>query len=589
MGKLLLICRLAGRDLWRRRAEAALMLIVITAATATLTMGFALSGTTSNPYLDTRAVTAGPDVVAQSGIPASGGSPHAGGPPASLTALEHAPGVTGHSGPYPALSPALGANGHAVPAAGFSVEGREQGRASLDQPKLTQGSWVRPGGVVVEPTYAAELGVRTGDRITLDGRPFRVAGLAVTAAWPSVNAPGLIWMTTADARSLATAADPLSYVLNLKLADPASATAFANARGPSDLYLSSWQQISSHDARQLQLEQEALVLGSWLLAMLAIASVAVLVGGRMAEQTRRVGLLKAVGGTPKLVAAVLLAEHLAVALLAAAAGLAVGWLAAPLLTSPADGLVGAPGTPSLTALTVGVVVAVALAVAVLATFVPALRAARTSTVAALADAAHRPRRRAWLITASRRLPVPLLLGLRLAARRPRRVVLSAASITITVAMIIGVLSMWQRGQVSRVPGGLINPVDTGIRQVLLVVTVVLVVLAAVNVVFVTWATALDSRRVLAVARSLGATQEQASAGLAAAQLFPALLGAALGIPAGIGLVAAGSHGPSPAIPPAWWLLAVVFGTLVVVAGLTALPARIAARRPVAEILQSETA
>ncbi len=86
------------------------------------------------------------------------------------------------------------------------------------------------------------------------------------------------------------------------------------------------------------------------------------------------------------------------------------------------------------------VAAVALAVALLATFVPAVRAARTSTVAALADAARTPRRRAGLIAASRRLPVPLLLGLRLAARRPRRLVLSAASITITVAMIVGVLT-----------------------------------------------------------------------------------------------------------------------------------------------------
>ena len=52
----------------------------------------------------------------------------------------------------------------------------------------------------------------------------------------------------------------------------------------------------------------------------------------MADQTRRVGLLKAVGGTPGLVAAVLLAEYVLVALVAAAAGLAVGSLTAPLLT-----------------------------------------------------------------------------------------------------------------------------------------------------------------------------------------------------------------------------------------------------------------
>ena len=151
-----------------------------------------------------------------------------------------------------------------------------------------------------------------------------------------------------------------------------------------------------------------------------MASVAVLVGGRMADQTRRVGLLKAVGGTPRLVAVVLLAEYLVLALLAAAAGLAVGRLAAPLLTDPGAGLLGRAGAPSLTLATAAQVTAVALGVAVIATLVPAVRAARTSTVHALADAARPPRRTPWLIAISARLPVPLLLGLRVAARRPRR-------------------------------------------------------------------------------------------------------------------------------------------------------------------------
>ena len=45
----------------------------------------------------------------------------------------------------------------------------------------------------------------------------------------------------------------------------------------------------------------------------------------------------------------------------------------------------------------------------------AVRAARTSTVQALADSVRRPRRTRWLIALSTRLPVPLLLGLRVIA------------------------------------------------------------------------------------------------------------------------------------------------------------------------------
>ena len=44
-----------------------------------------------------------------------------------------------------------------------------------------------------------------------------------------------------------------------------------------------------------------------------------------------------------------------------------------------------------------------------------------------------------------------------------------------------------------------------------------------------------------------------------------------------------------AIPPLWWLLAVVAGTVLVVAMLTTIPARLGARRPVAQILQVEGA
>jgi hypothetical protein len=46
----------------------------------------------------------------------------------------------------------------------------------------------------------------------------------------------------------------------------------------------------------------------------------------------------------------------------------------------------------------------------------------------------------------------------------------------------------------------------------------------------------DARRSSAVARSLGATPGQVSAGLSGAQVLPALAGALLGIPGGIGLV-----------------------------------------------------
>lgn len=395
MGRTLLICRLAVRDLRRRPTEAVLLLIAMTAATTTLTLGLVLHGVTSQPYQSTRAATAGPDVVANvAPLPFNGGQP---ADLAALEALTRAAGVIAHSGPYPLIDAMIGAHGDKAP---VQAVGRDAGTATVDQPKLTQRHWVSSGGVVVERSFAEAFALRTGDPITLDGRSFRVVGIAVTAAEPGYPLmclvpctlgasepqagpvashsphpnPGLIWLTRADIRSLAPNKTSLSYLENLKLANPAAASAFVNEHSSDGLAaptVESWQDIRQEDADLVTNEQRALLQGSWLLALLALASIVVLVGGRIAGQIRRVGLLKAVGGTPALIAAVLLAEYIVLALLAAAAGLAAGWLAAPMFTKTGADLIGSAGSVDLTPSTIALVAGVALAVAAVATLVPA--------------------------------------------------------------------------------------------------------------------------------------------------------------------------------------------------------------------------
>ncbi len=615
MGKFLLACRLASRDLRRRPGEAAMLLVVIAAATTTLTLGLVLYGVTAQPYQGTRAATAGPDVVATAFPSDSGPSANASAL-AQVAPLTRAPGVSRYSGPFPVAFPVLRVRGHAD---AVLAEGRGPATAAVDQPELTQGTWVRSGEVVVERSFADAFGLRAGDRLTLNGQSFRVAGVAVTAAlptdgigflegnprWPN---PGLVWLTEADARSLATSAAPLGYVLDLKLASPDGAEAFADQftaggdylNNVGNPYLIPWQEISQQDGQAVKQERGILLVGSWLLALLAIGSLAILAGGRMTEQVRRVGLLKAVGSTPELVAGVLLAEYLALALIAAAIGLAAGRWLAPLLTSPGAGLLGTAGAPRLSVATVGIVVGAAVAVAGLATFVPALRAARMSTVGALADAPRQPRRRAWLIERSARLPAPLLIAVRLAARRPRRVVLCALSIAVTVSGIVALLFAHATLAVSQSGAsvGAANPdlFDTGFvswaareDRVLLIVAIMLVALAAVNAIFITRATVQDARHTAAVTRALGATPQQLAAGLSAAQVLPALAGALLGLPGGYGLFTVASQGGSASQPPAWWLIAAVLGTVIAVAALTAIPARAGARRPVADTLRAGTA
>lgn len=608
MGRIVLVIRLALRDLRRRRTEAALLLLAILAATTTLTLGLVLRDAASDPYQSTRAATNGPDVVANVGQADD---------LAELGKLATASGVTEHSGPYPVIAGKLEASGRT---SDVQAMGRDATIAAVDQPEVTQGSWVSDGGVVLEAAFADSLDVGVGDSVTLGGRSFKIVGVAVTAAMPPypgascivsagcingaipndrklpaglLHNPGLAWLTQADVLILASDQSSLSYVMNLKLADPDEAQAFVDRNGGDHggaMPMQTWQSILA-DATDLARDSQILLLiGAWLLGLLAVASLSVLVGGRMADQTRRIGLLKAVGGTPGLVAAVLLAEYLLVAVVAAAAGLTIGALTAPLLTESRAGLVGGPGTASLTWSTIGLVTAVALGVAVVATAVPAARAARSSTVSALADAARPPHRTGWLITLSTRLPVPLLLALRVAARRPRRVVLGVVSIAVTVSgiYVLLVLNAFLGDQ----PGtGAYTEAQVAVlRHVLLVWTVILLSLAAVNAIVITWATVLDNRHVSALARALGATPQEVTAALATAQVLPALLGAVLGVfPGGWALLAGintitGGDSDKATLPAPWQLIALVLATVLVVAALTSVPAHLGGRRLVTATL-----
>jgi putative ABC transport system permease protein len=315
----------------------------------------------------------------------------------------------------------------------------------------------------------------------------------------------------------------------------------------------------------------------------------------MTEQTRRIGLLKAVGATPRLVAVVLLAENLLLALAGTVLGLFAARLLIPSLADPGRGLLGTPTSPPLTVTSIAEVALAAVAVAMAATIIPAIRGARMSTIRALNDPARPPRRRPRLIALSARLPVPLLLAARLIARRTRRTVLTGASLTIAVTMVVTAITLQQqvdvRDQRHNLVGlnGVANSGFAGgsVTHVVWILGAVLVVLAGVNAIFTTWSTVIDAQRPTALARALGATPRQVSAGLTTAQLVAALIAACIGIPAGLVLYQLAGGNVAAANPSIPVLAAVVPCTLIAVALFTFVPARAGARRSVADVLRSE--
>ncbi|GAA1640315.1 hypothetical protein GCM10009733_041810 [Nonomuraea maheshkhaliensis] len=594
MGSLVLVPRLVLADVRRHRLQAAMLLLAVTVATATMALGLSLNGVSDALYEQTRAATAGPDVVVLSGQSGRAVT-------SALSSLARAPEVTAHHGPYRIVYADLAVRGRI---SNVVVHGFAERPGAVNRPLTTSGHWVRPGGTVLERGFATALGVGVGDRVTIAGRSYPVVGIAVTAAtsvYPGAaqigpggagsDYSGLAWMTTSDAKKLAASHDlPVTLALDLALRDPAHAEIFREAHRDAGLRLAfrSWQFTAKQDLTLLRSSQPILVVGSWLIGFLAITGVAALAAGRAAVQTRRAGLLKAVGAGPGLIATVLLTEYLALALAGDALGLLIARLSVPAIASPTDSRIGDAAGHGRTAEVAATLLAVA--VAVLSTLRPTLRAMRTATVTALTATARPPRHRPRLTALSALLPTPLLLGLRLTARRPGRAVLQACSTAVTMIAIVALLTLYAQTERGYGLGGssvLPNLRGEHDRRLMLAVAALLITLAVVNTITFTWTTAMEAEANMAVARTLGATPGQISAGLSAAQLLPTLPGVVVGVPLGRGLLSLFAARNAVEAPSSW-LLVGVLAIILATAALTALPARLAARRPVARALSAGT-
>ena len=602
MSRLRLGARLAARDLRRRGTETVLLFVALAVAATTLSIGLVLHGQTAAPYALTRARTAGPDIVAAV-FPTPSSAVTAVGR-ARLRAVAQQPEVTSRSKPFPTTWSPIVAHGIAGVA---EVQGRDVLDSAVDRPEVVSGHWVGTDGLVVERAFAHAMGLSVGDRVRLGGHQDRVIGIAVSAALPPYPQlctigcildrpdwfsaePGLVWTTRREATALASPREPLVLFQYLKLHDPGSARVFAQRYDAAGLptgrpQLDSWQEIAARQAEQLNNERAAVVFGSTLLVILALATLVVLVGGRMSDEVRRVGTLKAAGAGPGFVSGLLLTSYLTIGAVAAAVGLTAAQLMTPALVGISAGLLGRAGPTAVTPADAAVVFGSILVVVLVATTVPAWRAARTSTVKALVDHGHAPGRRRLVVAASGRLPAAGLLGLRLVARRPRRAVLTIFSVAVVACA--GVVVLFAQASLQAERGNAGGPTDPQVAQlhtVTTALTLLLAVMAAVNLLFVTRASAVDARRVLAVARAVGVTPTQAAIACGLGQLLPAVVGFAVGGAGGIALFHALSTS-HPTGPPTAHLVGLALTMLCLTLALAAVPARLEARRPIVETLR----
>jgi putative ABC transport system permease protein len=245
---------------------------------------------------------------------------------------------------------------------------------------------VARGGAVVDTGYARQAHVRVGDRVLLDGpagtRAVPVSGIVHVVAfglpsiWVSLTTLRATYGVTNDAQLLVKAARPADRKPLARRID-----ALLRARHP-DL-----QTLSTADIKQgyeNQINQQfaffnTIVAVAVLISLLGIINT---LSMSVLERRREIGMLRALGSSRRQVAATMLDESLIVTLSGALSGGAVGVLIGWVWVRQARSLFPEIGFH----IPAGTLLAVALAgivLGVIASLLPARRAARTNILAAL--------------------------------------------------------------------------------------------------------------------------------------------------------------------------------------------------------------
>jgi putative ABC transport system permease protein len=250
------------------------------------------------------------------------------------------------------------------------------------------------GEIVIDAASARSTGYELGDRVpvqTKEGVDERT--LVGIAGFGSVDSPAgasYVLFTTAAAQQLLGEPgrfDAISVVAADGVSQGAVVADIEAAVGAGGTEVLTGRQITEES--QSDLRSELSFVTSFFLAF---ALVAVIVGSFViynsfsiivAQRTREMALLRAIGASRKQVRRAVLVEAIVVGLVASVAGFVLGLGLASLLT----GLLDVDGSLAIVPTSVAIAVACGLIVTVASALIPARRAAKVPPVAALRDAA----------------------------------------------------------------------------------------------------------------------------------------------------------------------------------------------------------
>ncbi|AYC43709.1 ABC transporter permease [Streptomyces griseorubiginosus] len=433
------LVRVVRSGVGRRRVQTAVIAIATMMAVAAAVVAGSLMVVANAPFDHAFA--------AQKGAHLTAGFDPAEVTDAQLAATGRLDGVTASAGPYPtALLQVTDSAGRKPPAMTFV--GRTGPHATVDDLDLTAGRWAkRPGEVVLSSSYQGPA-FTVGDTLTASGTTLSVVGFA-TSAGRSADA----WVTPAQLRALGSKDAPVTRQMLYRFEEAGSTGDIAadrkklTAAVPTGALLGTRSYLDTKRAADSGAAPTIpfLIAFGVLGLVMSVIIVGSVISGAVGTGLRRIGILKAIGFTPREV----VRAYVAQALVPAGGGIALGVVLGNLLALPLlDETEQAYGTATLSvAWWVDLVVpAGALLVVGVAAFVPALRAGRLPTVEAIAvGRAPRTGRGRWAHRAAGRLPLPRAVTYGLAAPfahpvRALAMLLAVAFGTIAATFAVGLTS-----------------------------------------------------------------------------------------------------------------------------------------------------
>ncbi|MET8026565.1 ABC transporter permease [Streptomyces avermitilis] len=435
--------RVVRSGVGRRRVQTVVIAVATMMAVAAAVLAGSLIVASNAPFDHTFAKQHGPHITAQFD-PAKVSA-------ARLKATKRLDGVTASAGPYPSttISP-VDPNGGHLP--DVSLVGRSGPQGDVDDLDLQSGRWAaKPGEVVLSASFKGpflEVGSTLKASDAADGPTLKVVGFAVSAG-KTADA----WATPGQVSALASKDTPVTSQMLYRFDSAGTRAQLSTDRKrltaavPSGAlvgtqsYLDTKRAADEGAAATIPFMVAFGVLGL-VMSVIIISSV---ISGAVGTSLRRIGILKAIGFTPREV----VRAYVAQALVPAGAGIALGVVLGNVLAIPLlEDTEQAYGTASLTvAWWVDIVVpAVALLVVGIAALVPALRAGRLRTVEAIAvGRAPRTGRGQWAHRAAGRLPLPRAVTYGLASPfahpvRTAAMLLAVAFGTVAATFAVGLTS-----------------------------------------------------------------------------------------------------------------------------------------------------